>query len=57
MVLADLGRKLTASLRSLSTATVIDEEVLNEMVKELCTALIEADVNAKLVFQLRSNIK
>ena len=27
MVLADLGRKITTALRSLSTATVINEEV------------------------------
>ena len=27
MVLADLGKKITTALRSLSTATVIDEEV------------------------------
>ena len=27
MVLADLGRKITAALRSLSSATVINEEV------------------------------
>jgi len=28
MVLADLGRKITAALRSLSSATVINEEVI-----------------------------
>jgi len=28
MVLADLGRKITAALRSLSSATVINEEVV-----------------------------
>ena len=34
MVLADLGRKITAALHSLGKATVIDEEVLNSMLKE-----------------------
>lgn len=29
MVLADLGRKITTALRSLSNATVINEEVLD----------------------------
>ena len=30
MVLADLGRKITEALRSLSNATIINEEVKNE---------------------------
>uniref|UniRef100_A0A493SZA0 Uncharacterized protein n=1 Tax=Anas platyrhynchos platyrhynchos TaxID=8840 RepID=A0A493SZA0_ANAPP len=29
MVLADLGRKITSALRSLSNATIINEEVCN----------------------------
>jgi hypothetical protein len=28
MVLADLGRKITSAIRSLNSATVIDEEVI-----------------------------
>ena len=40
MVLADLGRKITTALRSLSSATVINEEVLNSMLKEICAALL-----------------
>ncbi|KAL3874698.1 hypothetical protein ACJMK2_037673 [Sinanodonta woodiana] len=57
MVLADLGRKITSALRLLSNATIINEEVLNEMLKEICTALIQADVNIKLVKQLRENVR
>ena len=34
-------------------ATVIDEEVLNSMLKEICAALLEADVNIMLVKRLR----
>ena len=34
MVLADLGRKITSALRSLSNATVINEEVVNKV--EIC---------------------
>uniref|UniRef100_A0A672IAZ8 Signal recognition particle SRP54 helical bundle domain-containing protein n=1 Tax=Salarias fasciatus TaxID=181472 RepID=A0A672IAZ8_SALFA len=41
MVLADLGRKITSALRSLSNATIINEEVLNAMLKEVCAALLE----------------
>ena len=57
MVLADLGRKITSALKSLSNATVINEEVLNLMLKEICAALLEADVNVQLVQKLRANIK
>ena len=57
MVLADLGRKITNALKSLSNATVINEEVLNAMLKEICAALLEADVNVQLVKKLRNNIK
>ncbi|KAJ3090769.1 Signal recognition particle [Quaeritorhiza haematococci] len=57
MVLADLGRKLQNALRSLTTETVIDEKVLDNILKDVCTALLEADVNVRLVQQLRKNIK
>ncbi|CAI8001925.1 Signal recognition particle 54 kDa protein, partial [Geodia barretti] len=57
MVLADLGRKITTALRSLGNATVINEEVLQAMLKEICTALLEADVNVKLVGKLRQNVR
>lgn len=32
-------------------------QVLNEMLKEICKALIEADVNIKLVKSLRENVR
>ena len=57
MVLADLGRKITSALNSLGKATIIDEEVLNAMLKEICTALLESDVNIRLVKQLKDNVK
>lgn len=57
MVLADLGRKITSALKSLSNATIINEEVLNGMLKDICAALLEADVNIRLVKQLRENVR
>ena len=57
MVLAELGRKITTALRSLNNATVINEEVLNAMLKEIVTALLEADVNIRLVKKLRENVR
>ncbi|XP_077291462.1 signal recognition particle 54k [Arctopsyche grandis] len=57
MVLADLGRKITSALLSLTKATIINEEVLSSMLKEICAALLEADVNIHLVKKLRENVR
>ena len=57
MVLADLGRKINAALQSLNSATIINEEVLNNMLKEVQRALLEADVNIRLVKKLSENVR
>ena len=57
MVLADLGRRITSALHSLNNTTVINEDVLKSMLKEICAALLEADVNVKLVKKLQDNVK
>ena len=57
MVLADLGRKINAALLSLNKATVINEEVLGNMLKEVQRALLEADVNIRLVKNLSENVR
>ncbi|KAG5220597.1 Signal recognition particle [Salix suchowensis] len=57
MVLADLGRKLNAALSSLNRAPVVDEKVLDVTLKEITAALLESDVNVKLVASLRQRVK
>nr|CAG4637706.1 EOG090X03VW [Chydorus sphaericus] len=57
MVLADLGRKIITAIRSLNVATIVNEERFNAFLKEVCAALLQSDVNIKLVKQLRDNIK
>lgn len=57
MVLADLGRKLNAALSSINRAPVVDEKVLDATLKEICAALLESDVNVKLVASLRNKVK
>ena len=57
MVLADLGRKLNAALSSLNRAPIVDEKVLDAILKEVCAALLESDVNVKLVASLRQKVK
>uniref|UniRef100_A0A914HG37 Signal recognition particle 54 kDa protein n=1 Tax=Globodera rostochiensis TaxID=31243 RepID=A0A914HG37_GLORO len=57
MVLADLGRRIRNAIGKLGQATVINEDELNAMLKEVCSALIESDVNVRLVKQLRENVR
>lgn len=57
MVLADLGARLHGALNQLARAPVIDEKAVDALLKELCAALLEADVNVKLVSQLRTKVK
>lgn len=44
-------------MRKLNTATVIDEKVLNEILTEIASALLTADVNIKYVAKLRDAVK
>ncbi|KAF0988312.1 hypothetical protein HZS_2292, partial [Henneguya salminicola] len=57
MVLADLGKKIVESLRNINKYTIIDTEAFNNLLKEVCKALLEADVNIHLVKNLRENMR
>lgn len=57
MVLADLGSQITSAMQKMFKSDVVDQKVIDELLKEIGNALIQADVNFKLVMQLRSNIK
>ena len=58
MVLAELGGKLRESMRKIqSSSSGIDSTTLSTLLSEIERALIESDVNVRLVIQLRSNIK
>lgn len=54
MVLADLGSRLRDALGSVES---VSETELQAMLKDICTALLESDVNVRLVARLRDNIK
>jgi signal recognition particle subunit SRP54 len=56
MVLAELGSKITDALRKVKNAQTIDQSVIDEMLKEICNALLQADVQFKMVMSLRKNI-
>ncbi|KFY31179.1 hypothetical protein V493_01326 [Pseudogymnoascus sp. VKM F-4281 (FW-2241)] len=57
MVLQDLGRRINAAVNDLTRSSNLDEKAFDGMIKEICTALLEADVNVKLVGNLRKSIK
>ncbi|MEA1993265.1 MAG: signal recognition particle protein Srp54 [Euryarchaeota archaeon] len=56
MALDVLGNALNKALKKL-TRGVVDEKLIKEIVKDIQRALIAADVNIELVFQLSKNIK
>ncbi|KAK4350231.1 hypothetical protein RND71_029544 [Anisodus tanguticus] len=57
MVLAQLGGSISRALQQMSNATIIDEKVLNECLNEITRALLQADVQFKLVRDMTTNIK
>jgi signal recognition particle subunit SRP54 len=57
MVLDNLGSSLKSALQKLANAGKIDKEVIDEVVKDIQRAMIQADVNVKLVMKLSNRIK
>lgn len=57
MVLDKLGDSLKNTLKKLTNSSKIDEKTVNELVKDIQRALLQADVNVKLVFSLGKKIK
>ncbi|KAJ4388853.1 Signal recognition particle [Gnomoniopsis smithogilvyi] len=57
MVLQDLGRRINTAMSDLTRAPNLDEKAFDGMIKEIASALLEADVNVRLVQQLRKSIK
>src|SRR3989338_3629240 len=57
MVLDELGESLRNALQKVAKSIFVDDAAVNELVKELQKALLQADVNVKLVFTLTQRIK
>ncbi|EGX52715.1 Signal recognition particle [Orbilia oligospora] len=57
MVLADLGRRINSAVQDLTRSNLVDEKAFDSMIKEIGNALVEADVNVKLVANLRKSIR
>ncbi len=57
MVLEKLGSSLKNTLSKIAKAIFVDEKLINELVKDIQRALLQSDVNVKLVFDLTNKIK
>ena len=56
-MLGNLGKNLTKTMKKLAGMTIIDEEVVKEVIKDIQRAFIQADVNIKLVLKLSKTIE
>ncbi len=57
MVLDKLGSSLKETLQKIAKSLFVDERLVNELIKDLQRALLQSDVNVKLVFELTNRIK
>ncbi|MCF7862106.1 signal recognition particle protein Srp54 [Candidatus Woesearchaeota archaeon] len=57
MVLDKLGDSLKRTLSKITNSLFVDEKLINELIKDIQRALLHADVNVKLVFELTKKIK
>ncbi|MCK9151018.1 signal recognition particle protein Srp54 [Methanobacterium alcaliphilum] len=56
-MLGNLGKNLTKTMKKLAGMSIVDEEMVKEVVKDIQRALIQSDVNIKLVFKLSKSIE
>ena len=57
MVLGRLGRSLYEALKRVFRAPAVDEKLVNELVRDIQRALLQADVNVRLVLALSERIR
>ena len=57
MVLAELGGRISNALRNVSKNAMIDDNAIRDMLNEISSGLMAADVNTKQVVKLKNNIK
>lgn len=57
MVLEKLSASLKNTLQKIARSMFVDEKLINELIKDIQRALLQADVNVQLVFNLTKQIK
>ena len=56
-MLDKLGQNITNALNKIKNATFVDKKLIKEVIKDIQKALIQADVNVKLVFKMSKEIE
>ena len=57
MALETLGKNIHSALRKVFRAPIIDEAFVKELVRDIQRALLQADVNVKLVLEISKRIE
>ena len=57
MVLDDLGDSLRGTLKKIANAVHVDSKLVKEVVRDIQRALLQADINVKLVLELSKKIE
>jgi signal recognition particle subunit SRP54 len=57
MVLEGLGQSLRNAIRKIANASHVDQKLVKEVVKDIQRALLQADVNVKLVLEMTKNLE
>lgn len=57
MVLDDLGKSLKGTIEKIATAVTVDKKLIKEVVRDIQRALLQSDVNVKLVLDLSKKIE
>ena len=57
MVLEGLGQSLRNAIKRIANASHVDQKLVKEVVKDIQRALLQADVNVKLVLQMTKEIE
>lgn len=57
MVLAELGSSIQNAFKKLNRAQKIDKKLIDEILKEICNALMKADVSIKYVIKMRGEVE
>jgi signal recognition particle subunit SRP54 len=57
MVLDGLGQSLRNAIKKIANASHVDQKLVKEVVKDIQRALLQADVNVKLVLEMTKNLE
>jgi len=57
MVLDDLGNSLKGTIKKIANAVHVDSKLIKEVVRDIQRALLQADINVKLVLELSKKIE